>query len=510
MNRTHAVLLLFAAVLVFHGGPAAADEISPGRILFQKALTLERGTRYFEAREMFRRAKTELAKEGRTDLADKCRYGLLRIRKITDTYPHTEEQARKLIKEKYPDTTNARINEVLEEGRLPRMLIAGNMYYFEDFLNTLFHIYPDFQTKEEAGSLGKVAKLFGIMAKYLYAKTPLPAGRVLTNPIAYEAAGEAVIPRAKLPKQGLLKVWMPLPLVNAAQPNVEILSVYPEKYIRFPIKLSGDIGLAYFEIPLGEIDEDLAIGAKFKMTHYEERFRIDPARIGSYERRSALYERYTASDKNIAITPAIRAKAREIGGNESNPYLIAKKYYDHIVYDFDYSYTPHAALEALGIPESVFVLEHGYGDCGAQSMYFAALCRAVGIPARAAGGMQLFPNPKTGCGDHFWAQIYLPNYGWIPVDTSVGQLAKYMPGISEKQKKDFIDYFFGNMDPFRYLIQVDVDVPLIPQPEEPLIFSMVLQSPTAVCREMDESPGLLLMEKWKIVIRPVPDGEKSD
>ena len=136
-------------------------------------------------------------------------------------------------------------------------------------------------------------------------------------------------------------------------------------------------------------------------------------------------------------------------------------------------------------------------------MYFAALCRAMGIPARAPGGMQLFPNPKTGCGDHFWAQFYLPNYGWIPVDTSAGQLGKYMTKLTDRQKEDFIEYFFARMDPFRYLIQVDVDIPLIPKPDEPLAFEMVLQAPMAVCSEMNRNPGFMLMENWKVVFKQI-------
>ncbi|MBU0577912.1 transglutaminase domain-containing protein, partial [Patescibacteria group bacterium] len=109
------------------------------------------------------------------------------------------------------------------------------------------------------------------------------------------------------------------------------------------------------EIPLEKIKEDLKLGAKFKFTHYEERFNIDPKKIGKYNKKSALYKRYTSSDKNTAITPAIRKTARKIASKETNPYVIAKKFYDHIVYNLDYSFTPHAAIEALNIPESVFV-----------------------------------------------------------------------------------------------------------------------------------------------------------
>ncbi len=494
------ICIIFLLVFSIIACPPAISA-TQGEKLFKEAQRLEGKADYFSADKAYHQAKPLLVEEGKSKLADQCRYAFTRMRQITTTYPYKVDQVKKMIKEKYPKTTDGRINEVIAGGRLPHMTIEGKTYYFQYFMNTLFHIYPEFRAKKEAGALGHQSKLMDVMGPFINDKAPLKPGRTLTKPFSYSAAGEAVIPRDKLAKKGLLKVWMPLPLVNAAQQNLKIVSIYPEQYIKYPLKNDGDIGLVYFEIPLKEIKGDLKIGAKFNFIHYEEKFKVDPSNVGKYNKDSDLYKRYTASYKNISITPAIVKTAKKIAGDETNPYLIAKKFYDHIVYDLDYSYTPHEALDALKIPESVFVHRHGYGDCGAQSMYFAALCRAMGIPARASGGMQLFPNPKTGCGDHFWAHIYLQNYGWIPVDTSVGQLAKYDTSMTDKEKHDFIEYFFGNMDPYRYLIQVDVDVPLIPRPDEPLAFSIVLQEPTAICAEMDENPGFLLSEKWKIIVK---------
>ncbi len=492
------VLALFAAFAASTGLFA-----SDGEKLFREAARLEKRADYFMAFDTYKLANAELKKEKNIALSDKCRDSLTRIKKITLTYSFTEEAMRGIIKKTYPDMPKKRIDEVIAENRIPHTDIGGTIYYFADFLNTLNHLYPDFRRSKEKGALGPAGKFLSIMNKYIYEKESGKKGETLFSPINYYADGSMTLARKKLPASGTLKVWLPLPLVTAAQRNVKIVSIYPEKYIKYPIKLDGDIALVYMEIPLEEIKGDLKIGTKFSFTHYEERFNIDPEKIGEYDKESALYKRYTASAGNIKVTPSIAKKAKELAGGEKNPLRIAKKFYDHIVWDLDYSFSPHAAIEAMEIPESVWVDEHGIGDCGAQSIYFAALCRAVGIPARASGGMQLFPMQPTGCGTHFWAQIYLPNYGWVPVDTSVGQLVKYIDGVTEKQKKDFADYFFTKMEPFRYLIQVDVDIPLIPLPDEPPTFSMVLQDPALTCREMDLSPGIEFMEDWKITVKQV-------
>lgn len=490
------VICAFASVSC---GPAP----SKGEKLLQEAVKLEKTADYFKAKVAYKNAYFELIKEGKTALADTSRTSKHRMTAIAMTYPLSAEAVKKILKKTYPTLTAARIESIIKEDRLPHMMIGGKKCYFVDFLNTAYHLYPDLRAKEQAGALGMVKKLASIFGKYYHDRKILPPGRTLTKPITYIAQGSAKIERKKLPAKGMLKIWMPLPLVTSAQQSVDVISIFPESFIKYPIKTDGDIGICYFEIPLEKLKGDLKFGVKLKFTHFEEKFRVGPASMSEYDRDSSQYKRYTASGRNILVTPEIKKTAEKLMGNERDPFKIAKKFYDHIVYDLDYSFMPHAALGALDLPESVYVHEHGYGDCGAQSIYFAALCRAVGIPARASGGMQLFPNPKTGCGDHFWAQFYVPKYGWVPADTSAGQLAKYLDSMPKKEQKLYIDYFLGNMDPFRYLIQVDVDVPFIPPAEEKLIFPAVLQNPTAVCREMIDSPEILLMDAWKIYVKQV-------
>jgi len=510
MRAARFLLLPLLAIFLLIGAVPGMATAMTGEALYKQGISLEKKLDLFRAAEKYSQARERFSKEGNAKGVARCREALSRIECVKLTYPLTEEQAREAIRKFKPEVTPARLEEVLREGRLPHLAIGGKIYYFDGFTNALNHLYPDFRRSDEGGALGKVTRLLEAFTPYLYPKATYHANRTLFNPIRYEAEGELTVPRNKLPDKGLFKVWIPLPLVTAAQPEVEILSIYPEKYVAYPIRLEGDIAMAHLEIPLEEIKGDLKIGAKFRFTHYEERFQIDPARIGSYDKKSELYKRYTASRGNIRVTPAIRAKARQIAGKEKNPYLIAKRFYEYIVYNLDYAYTPHGGMEALEIPESVYVHKNGYGDCGAQSMYFAALCRAMGIPARAGGGYQLFPIVERGNNQHFWAQFYLPNYGWIPVDTSVGQLIKYMQGPSEQLKHDFIEYFFTQMDPWRLLIQVDVDVPWIPRPEETPLLAVALQDPAVECAQTELNAGLLVIDRWNFKVRQLKNDMRKE
>jgi len=62
------------------------------------------------------------------------------------------------------------------------------------------------------------------------------------------------------------------------------------------------------------------------------------------------------------------------------------------------------------------------GECGAHAMLLAAFCRAVGIPARVVWGCMYAPSYGGVFGQHGWNEIYMGQAGWIPVDTTAGEI----------------------------------------------------------------------------------------
>jgi hypothetical protein len=67
------------------------------------------------------------------------------------------------------------------------------------------------------------------------------------------------------------------------------------------------------------------------------------------------------------------------------------------------------------------VLKRGRGSCSEYTYTFVALCRAAGLPARYQGSIVVRGDDASiDEAFHRWAQIYLPNYGWVPVDANRG------------------------------------------------------------------------------------------
>ena len=71
------------------------------------------------------------------------------------------------------------------------------------------------------------------------------------------------------------------------------------------------------------------------------------------------------------------------------------------------------------------VLAQGYGHCWDKSDVFIALCRAAGLRVRQTAGWV----PAMNAG-HVWAEVYLKDKGWLPVDTTcswLGVSIDYVP-----------------------------------------------------------------------------------
>jgi len=70
--------------------------------------------------------------------------------------------------------------------------------------------------------------------------------------------------------------------------------------------------------------------------------------------------------------------------------------------------------------QASYFFSHGEGRCYAHTLCFAAIARMMKIPTRAIGGIMINMRPLRS-GEvayvHTWNQVYLPNIGWIDIDS---------------------------------------------------------------------------------------------
>jgi hypothetical protein len=496
MKKTSLWVLILLA-LVTAACSSGNDDRTPGQKMYLAAASKEASSDHVSALSLYRQALPLLRQEGHEVLIRDCRIGLKRTALVVQDFSATEQDIRDTLSQAFT-ITEERINDLI--SRIAYRDMGGTRYYYSDFMNTVIHL--DLALMQQLPEIIDRNRI-GYLAVEPFVNIPGPvSGSPYIRPISYEAVATYQIPRNLLPAAGLLKIWQPAPISTDSQTEVAMISVEPASYVVQPATLDDNLGDIYLEVPLAGLSGDLHIEIRFEFKRYEQRFTmIDPDNVGAYDTSSALYREYTASRKNIFITPEIADKARQIVGSEQNPYRAARMIYDYILEQVTYSHMPYGAIESLNIPASVYVHEHGYGDCGAQSMYFAALCGSLGIPARATGGYQLFPGME---GSHFWAEFYLPHYGWVPVDTSVAQIANYLPELKPAAKQAYQNYLFGSLDPYRWVVQKDVDMPFSPPAAEPTAMALALQMPAMLCDEMDGFPEEALWPYYQIQFLPKP------
>lgn len=112
--------------------------------------------------------------------------------------------------------------------------------------------------------------------------------------------------------------------------------------------------------------------------------------------------------------PRIKDAVTEAVGSERNPYWIARKIYDYLLAHMHYE-------RVGGWDVAPKVLHRGSGSCSEYTYVYIAMCRAAGLPARYVGSL-VVRKDDASYDDvyHRWAEVYLPPYGWVPVDPSRG------------------------------------------------------------------------------------------
>jgi len=105
----------------------------------------------------------------------------------------------------------------------------------------------------------------------------------------------------------------------------------------------------------------------------------------------------------------IRRTALEAAGDETDAWKRAKRLEEWV-----HRYVREKSL-GVGFASAKEVLQTREGDCTEHAALLVALCRAAGIPARAAEGL-VYASSINGFGYHMWAEAYLD--GWYDLDAT--------------------------------------------------------------------------------------------
>jgi transglutaminase-like putative cysteine protease len=503
MKRILALMILLLCITaVLAAGCTTTPPPTPasnGDMLFFQAEKEFQDNNLHAADRLFKLAQENYTAAGNTAAALEARDRAMTAEMMTYDFPSNRSVMDQQIATYIPGApADERAGWLDDRNTTVTLKSDGEVWYFADTVSNIFYHNMTLMRKQNAAM--NYTPFYDELAPLAFAPPKSGTGPY-GEPVPWEGLEVLSVPREQLPENGTLKLWVPLPVEGGPQTNVTIISVEPARYVKSMTGTSADLGLAYLEIPLGEIrDPFLNVTARFRFVQHSEQFTIDPVKVKPYNTGDPGYHKYTAPGQNIVITPDMKKKAQEIIGNETNPYLQAQKIYWYIVDTHPYSHAPHLLIEMTGTPRSTYVLETGIGDCGAQSQYFAALCRSLGIPARVPVGYQMILG-GTPAGTHVWAEYYLEGYGWIPVDVTVAEGSEWSYNATPDERHRYKEYSFGGLDPYRYIIQKDVDVPLTPDAGGAVLLTRnTIQFPDAVCDTCADNPALMIPGYWTVTV----------
>ncbi|MEK6835960.1 MAG: transglutaminase-like domain-containing protein, partial [Nanoarchaeota archaeon] len=149
----------------------------------------------------------------------------------------------------------------------------------------------------------------------------------------------------------------------------------------------------------------------FKEINEKVKFPILDVDLNGYEKYLIATESVTSNDLEI------KKLASELAEGEDDLYNVVWKIALWTNQNINYSLE---TLTAEVSQNATWVLENRKGVCDELTSLFVAMLRSLKIPARFAVG-QSYTNMINGFGNHAWAEVYFPSYGWVAFDPTYGQ-----------------------------------------------------------------------------------------
>ncbi len=403
-----------------------------------------------------------------------------RLRRTRMDFNRTETEVLQYIRKYIPDVTDTQIKKWEDEKALEYLIFDGEKRYFRNAAPNLFRIDSVCRAIKQAKDITSDEGSLAVN------KTHVPeimeevrkTGKSVVLPKRMRVKYTLTVKADVVPEGKTIRCWLPLPRTDAAprQTEVKLLSASEPDYIIAPDSFVHHT--LYLEKKAVK-GKPTTFSTEFEYISSGEWHRLTPEKVKPYKTDDPLYRKYTAErESHIIFTPEIKALAKKLVGDETNPWRKAQRIYAWVDRNFPWA----SAREYSTIPNiPQYVLENEHGDCGQVSLLFITLARCSGIPAKWQSGFMMHP----GLGNlHDWAQAYFEGIGWVPVDESFGL---FSPGKTEEEI-----YFFANgIDSYRMIVNEDYSGPLFPEKKFPRSETVDFQR-----GEVEWEGGNLYFNQW--------------
>ena len=265
-----------------------------------------------------------------------------------------------------------------------------------------------------------------------------------------------------------LYLWIPAIPETPAQRHVAEPSVNERPIQRDP----AGVGLFRFRDPVSGVSRE--VRSDYRIRRYAIQTTIEPSSVRGYRTDSAFHERFTGGDAVVPSGGNLPAIAERAMQGYVNPLWRARLTFDYVVARLQPVAAAGARIAPAGTgPMQVVAaaIDERRAAPYEYALTFSAVARAAGIPARPVAGYLIDDSARAV--PHYWAEFYLQDFGWVPVDPAMEAGAALLAWHTDDAA---VDPWFGTLDSRRIVMAKGISDP------QPIARARRLQRP--------EVPGL--------------------
>lgn len=268
------------------------------------------------------------------------------------------------MQKEIPDFTKAELDALRDRGAIDWIYINGKTTYSRTFYDTLLGVYPDIATRAGKPPKDKSDRVEFLRQNVRDMKKDGDALWSIQLRAQFRLHDDVFRPGEEL------TVHLPVPKNAMNMRDIEILATSHPIY-----KLADENAPARTVSFRGKFEKNETFWVEYKYLSYVKYNNLESAQVSAEQPTFDTEELYP----HIRFTPLIRALCKELSGDEKNPLLLARSFYDYCTKVGTYSYVREYFTLPGSIPDYYGAGLHG--DCGVQALLFITLCRCAGIPA---------------------------------------------------------------------------------------------------------------------------------
>lgn len=386
-------------------------------------------------------------------------FELDRLDRIRKDYPLTKEALFKAVKESVRGVTPEEFEHWIAEGRFDSREIDGERRFMGSSVSNLYFRYTELEGRRLKPKRPVKFEKARLAACQSIQQAALAERKPYVLPKRFRVTMTVTAKADAAPAGEIIRAWLPIPRRYPFQTDFELRSTSP---VAREINSDENVIRAAYLEKAARKGKPTEFKIEYDYTASGVKFNVKPEEVRPRDPSDAALAPFLRESPHVVFTPEMRALSAEIVGAETNDFRKAKRCFDWIADQIQYSFaTEYSTIRNI----SEYCRTKRYGDCGQEALLFITLCRLNGIPARWQSGWNTFPGAKT---IHDWTEIFLAPYGWMPVDPYMGIWAmRYARTLTPAQQRFVRDFYFGGLDQWRMAANGDHSQALSPPKRSP-------------------------------------------